>query len=404
MSSPEPAALAGLGVSIAGDGRAVTLARKLLRSLGATDGHDAMVALRGEPEEWPGLPAGTLEVAAAYLTAAGALLAALTGSPVEIRRDEATACVLLPELVALLHGQPEPPPAEPIAFAGGWVAAELGGDADRERFEVLLEVARDAGMDVDGLVAEAQLWRLPVLPYSQLVETGSGPPISAVVVGERPPLAAPAAGRAPLDGVTICDLTAMWAGPAATEAAAALGATVVKVEPSVRPDGLRAHGGHSAAAPSPFFCALNGRKSRADLDLRSPDDRRRFNELLAESDVFVESLSPRARRNLGLEPADLRRHYPTLATASLKAFPAGPRREWVGFGTGVHAALGLGGDEPAAPLVSYPDPLAGLALLVGLLAQVRAARLGLVVDVEATLAGAATPLSSPVDQISLVAQ
>ncbi|MGH3969835.1 MAG: CoA transferase, partial [Mycobacterium sp.] len=47
----------------------------------------------------------------------------------------------------------------------------------------------------------------------------------------------------PLDGVRIIDLTAFWAGPAATHLLAAFGADVVKVESVQRPDGIRYSGG-----------------------------------------------------------------------------------------------------------------------------------------------------------------
>ncbi|OOK78497.1 formyl-CoA transferase domain protein [Mycobacterium kansasii] len=49
-----------------------------------------------------------------------------------------------------------------------------------------------------------------------------------------------------MDGVRVIDLTAFWAGPAATHLLAAFGADVVKVESIQRPDGIRYSG---ACAP-----------------------------------------------------------------------------------------------------------------------------------------------------------
>ena len=53
----------------------------------------------------------------------------------------------------------------------------------------------------------------------------------------------PSDPRLPLEGVRIVDLTAFWAGPAATHLLAAFGADVVKVESIQRPDGIRYSGG-----------------------------------------------------------------------------------------------------------------------------------------------------------------
>ena len=146
----------------------------------------------------------------------------------------------------------------------------------------------------------------------------------------------------------------MWAGPLCTELLGRAGAEVSKVTSAARPDGLTG---------SPMYAELNEHKTVIDLDLRHPADRHGLGSLLASADLMVTSLSPRALANLDLLPAQLGNVHPQLRTLAITAFEAeSPEADWVAYGTGVHAASGLGwlDDEPRVPAYSYPDPLAGL--------------------------------------------
>ena len=82
----------------------------------------------------------------------------------------------------------------------------------------------------------------------------------------------------PLDGVTVLDLTAFWAGPAATHQLATLGADVIKVESPTRPDGMRFATVQPADRPDwmeygPTFHGTNpGKRSVTDRLRDSPRD------------------------------------------------------------------------------------------------------------------------------------
>src|SRR6185312_12124824 len=102
--------------------------------------------------------------------------------------------------------------------------------------------------------------------------------------------------------VRVLDLTAMWAGPLCTRLLAEWGATVTTIEPAVRPDGLR-------GSPAQF-AVLDRGKRRVDLDMRRGTDRAAFEQLVAESDLLVESFSRRVLPNLGY--ADLRSINPAI--------------------------------------------------------------------------------------------
>lgn len=200
------------------------------------------------------------------------------------------------------------------------------------------------------------------------------------------------------------DLTAMWAGPLCTWLLARLGAAVVKIEPAIRPDGLRAldgggvHPAGRSTAPgsdSALFNALNNTKRAEALDLREDTARARLIDLVAASDVVVDSFSPRVMANLGLTRPVLAESEPRRITLSLPAFPPGPERDWVAYGTGVHAVSGLGdtGVGFSAPSVTYPDAIGGLTGAVAVLAGLVGRHLGwLPSHLEVSLLSAVSPL------------
>lgn len=77
----------------------------------------------------------------------------------------------------------------------------------------------------------------PLRPAPILGEANNEPPWQP-----RKFVGNPSDHRLPLDGLRIVDLTAFWAGPAATHLLGAFGADVVKVESIQRPDGIRYSG------------------------------------------------------------------------------------------------------------------------------------------------------------------
>lgn len=340
-----------------------------------------------------GLPAGTIE----YCTGVALALAALggwwRGTPLAASGVGVAIQVRLPEVMAASYGSTfemrPPPPVQ--APGGGWLHADLGAAGDRELFDQLM-----ATLPLDtaaaGVARAAQEWRLPVCDYrSRSVEIPS-PPFRF----ETEPV--------PADRATghVLDLTAMWAGPLATWLLQDLGCRVVKVEPSFRPDGFRALDGRGIhpegrqcdpGADSAMWNALNYGKQVVDLDLRQATQFDAFLALAAESDVVIDTFSPRVMANFGLDVT------PGGATrVAMPAFGGGPERDWVAYGSGVHAASGLGdlGDgRYAPPAVSYPDPVGGfLATLAALAAIVGRARHRPVAGIVTSLATAIGPLVS----------
>jgi hypothetical protein len=330
-----------------------------------------------EPD--PGVPPGTWAYASGAALAVAALGAWRCGCSIEVSELGVAIQVHLPDVMAAAYSAPHPPlpPSPREVPGGGFVQADLGAPGDDDEFALLMSIlGPDA--DASAVAAAAQEWRLPVCDYRKRPDVRgvrAAPPLTShtyspgATADPRRPLAP--RPEEPLSGTFICDMTTMWAGPLCTWLCQSLGASVVKIEPRFRLDGTRAaaRGGiypggvqREAGSDSGLWNALNRGKRHAPLDLRSPDDRSEFLDTARRSAVVVESFSPRVMANFGIEE-DLSRGSRPPTILSLPAFPPGPMRDWVAYGTGVHAVAGLGdvGDGRfAAPAVAYPDPVAGM--------------------------------------------
>lgn len=197
--------------------------------------------------------------------------------------------------------------------------------------------------------------------------------------GREQPDAEPASRGLPLAGVRIVDLTAFWAGPAATHLLAAFGAEVIKVESIQRPDGIRYSGGMRTDVDDWWeygwvFHAMNTNKRSVTLDLGSEQGRGLFLRLVAGADVVIENFSPRVMDQFGLTADVLLQTNPQLVFARMPAFGLdGPWRERVGFAPTMEQIAGLAWvtGVPEAPPVTPRgacDPLAGVHAAFAVLA------------------------------------
>ena len=112
------------------------------------------------------------------------------------------------------------------------------------------------------------------------------------------------AGKRPLDGIVVLDLTSGLAGAAATLMLAQFGAGVIKIEP---PDG-----GDPARQAEPalngvgaLFLQLNRGKRSVALDISVPAGRDALQTLAAKADVLIDDRRPGTLEEMGLGYAKL---------------------------------------------------------------------------------------------------
>ena len=182
----------------------------------------------------------------------------------------------------------------------------------------------------------------------------------------------------PFEGLRVLDMTAFWAGPLAGHVLALLGAEVIHLESSSRPDGVRLVGGVPQTEErfwerGPIFAALNTNKKSLTLDLRNPRGNELLRKFVATCDVVIENYTPRVLEQLGLDYESLRRDRPDLVMVRMPGFGLdGPWRDEAAFAFVIEDASGLTwltGHPDLLPFEPYTvgDPNAGLHALFGLL-------------------------------------
>ena len=175
----------------------------------------------------------------------------------------------------------------------------------------------------------------------------------------------------PLAGVRVVDLTRVLAGPYCTMVLADLGAEVVKVERPRIGDDAR-HIGPFVDGVSAYFASLNRGKQSVTLDLKVPEDRARFEALLADADVLVENFRPGTMENLGYGWDDLHPRFPRLIYAAVSGFghtgPLSPRPAYdmvVQAMGGIMSITGHPDGPPTRVGTSIGDVTAGLFTTIG---------------------------------------
>jgi len=199
----------------------------------------------------------------------------------------------------------------------------------------------------------------------------------------------------PLAGVRVVDMTRLLPGNFATVTLVELGAEVIKVE-APEGDGTRWVAPHLASGESGAFVQLNRGKSSRVIDLKDPVGKQEFADLVAGSDVLVDSFRPKVLDRLGLGEDRLRELRPNLVHVTIDAYGSGADLEQVPGhdlnALGYAGILTLGG-QPQLPPVQIADLAAGLHASLAVLAGLRLSARGEFVRSEVAMVDAALSLA-----------
>ncbi len=159
----------------------------------------------------------------------------------------------------------------------------------------------------------------------------------------------------PLSGARVVNLAALWAGPLAADVLRRLGADVVNVESTRRPDGAR-------ATPA-WFASLHAGQRSVALDLSDDRGVAGLAALLRSADVVIEGSRPRALQQLGIDAADVVDVGPRVWVSITGHGRRPPGSTRIAFGDDAAVAGGLIGrlaDGPVFLADAVADPLTGL--------------------------------------------
>jgi CoA:oxalate CoA-transferase len=209
-----------------------------------------------------------------------------------------------------------------------------------------------------------------------------------------------------LEGVRVIELTHAWAGPYCGMMLGDMGAEVIKIE-SPRQK-TEARGGYPYIAnESVIFMMLHRNKKSVTLDLKQPEGKKIFFDLVRTADVVIQNFRPGLMKKLGLTYDVLSEINPAIVYASLSGYGnTGPKADFPGVNMIALAESGLAattivGDNPPVPLgYALCDVVASMWASHGILsAYVRRLKTGKGQEVDMSLLEAGMSLMvSPVAQ------
>lgn len=205
----------------------------------------------------------------------------------------------------------------------------------------------------------------------------------------------------PLEGLRILAVSQYGAGPFCTMHLADLGAEVIKIEDPINDGDISRYvAPFTIEKDSLFFQAFNRNKKSVTINMRTPEGKQTFHDLVKVSDVVFSNLRGHLPGKLGLDYESLKEINPAIVCASLSGFGAtGPRMKEPAYDfliQGLAGWMDLTGDPGGPPTktgISLVDFSTGFVAALGIMVGVyKAHKTGVGSDIDVSLFDTATCL------------
>jgi crotonobetainyl-CoA:carnitine CoA-transferase CaiB-like acyl-CoA transferase len=189
-----------------------------------------------------------------------------------------------------------------------------------------------------------------------------------------------------LHGVRVLDVTRFYSGPFSTLMLAGFGAEVIRIDEPGRGDptmtgppfagkgGVSLERRHESDLGIAYLKRCRGKKS-ITLNMRSPEGRGIFHDLLRKSDILVENLRPGATERLGIDYEANRAVNPKIVHCALTGYGStGEDRGLKAYdlmiqaGTGLMSITGAPDSAPSKAGTALADGISGAFAVSGILA------------------------------------
>ena len=180
-----------------------------------------------------------------------------------------------------------------------------------------------------------------------------------------------------LEGITVLDLTRVLAGPYAGMIMADMGARVIKIENPDGGDDTRKMGPFfdPERTKSAYYVNFNRSKYGITLNLKAPEGKAMFLEMVKKADVVIENYRPGTMEKLGLGYDVLKEVNPGIIYGAVSGFGhTGPMSKRAGYDIvgqamgGMMSTTGWPGGDPTRVGTPIGDVLGGLNMTIGVLA------------------------------------